>query len=73
MADTSEVQPEQDGGEEELQTVEEIELSEEEKKNIDPVLYELYKSRRPPVSLCEGVPLSAIVNATWLPTDSKVI
>eukprot|EP00200_Dunaliella_tertiolecta_P005346 CAMPEP_0202357714 /NCGR_PEP_ID=MMETSP1126-20121109/11636_1 /ASSEMBLY_ACC=CAM_ASM_000457 /TAXON_ID=3047 /ORGANISM="Dunaliella tertiolecta, Strain CCMP1320" /LENGTH=540 /DNA_ID=CAMNT_0048950661 /DNA_START=137 /DNA_END=1759 /DNA_ORIENTATION=+ len=48
-------------------------LSEEEKKNVDQTLYELYKSRRPPVSLCEGVPLSAIINATWLPSDSKAM
>jgi len=50
----------------------EEELSEEEKKSIDPALFTLYKSRRPPVALCEGVPLSAIINATWLQSDAKV-
>jgi len=47
-------------------------LDEDQMKNTDQLLYALYQSRRPPVSLCEGVPLSAVVNATWLPSDSKV-
>lgn len=49
-----------------------VETEETDLKDVDRLLYDLYKSRRPPVNLCEGVPLSAIVSATWLPSDSKV-
>lgn len=38
----------------------------------DPVLEELYGSKRPPVELLPGVPLSPIVNSCLLPKDAKV-
>ncbi|KAL6758295.1 radial spoke protein 5 [Haematococcus lacustris] len=37
----------------------------------DAALAALYKSSRPHVELVPGVSLSAIVNATWIPTDAK--
>ena len=72
MADTA---ASQDQNGMELAAAEEDALDEAERleqQGVDMGLYSLYRSRRPRVALVEGVPLSAIVNAAWLPADAKV-